>query len=214
MANISIFELRRQNLDTAIQQLIQLRNFKNGKALCEHYQLSVSHISQLINSHRQIGEKTARELEQQIELPVGYLDQEDVPTLIKQQGIPCYAIAAIQDQLFQLEHKSYADFLGLISSQQLLDTYFLYLNTNEYEPVFKQNWFVLCSEKQALQSKDLALIYFKNRMNLLLHYQYTQGDELHFYSVDGQQHIQIHADDIERIDVILAMFSPHQIQLL
>ena len=68
MSATAVFELRRENLTKIIDGLIAAKKFKTGKEICEHYDLSASYISQLLNSHRQIGEKSARELEQKLGL--------------------------------------------------------------------------------------------------------------------------------------------------
>ena len=68
MSATEIFELRRNNLAKVIDQLIDSQQFQNGKEICEHFGLSAAYITQLLNSKRQIGEKVARELEQQLSL--------------------------------------------------------------------------------------------------------------------------------------------------
>ncbi len=76
MLPTELFEKRRQNLSHAIDRWVATGQFKNGKAVCEHHDLDIPLITQLLNSHRQIGEKFARELEQQLGLVKGSLDGE------------------------------------------------------------------------------------------------------------------------------------------
>ena len=77
MSATEIFELRRNNLAKVIDQLIDSQQFKNGKEICEHFGLSAAYITQLLNSKRQIGEKAARELEQQLGLESLILDRAE-----------------------------------------------------------------------------------------------------------------------------------------
>lgn len=66
---------RRKNLRKAIDALIESGKFKSDVAFCEHYDLSTSHISQMINGHGSFGERAARNLEKKVGWPAGYLDQ-------------------------------------------------------------------------------------------------------------------------------------------
>lgn len=67
---------RRKNLRKAIDALIESGKFKSDVAFCEHYDLSTSHISQMINGHGSFGERAARNLEKKVGWPNGYLDLE------------------------------------------------------------------------------------------------------------------------------------------
>jgi transcriptional regulator with XRE-family HTH domain len=105
MSATEIFERRRNNLAKVIDLLIETQQFKTGKEICEHFGLSASYIAQLLNSKRQIGEKAARELEQQLGLDVFILDQSDElkvelsPTL-EQGGL--FQMQVLQQQAFTL----------------------------------------------------------------------------------------------------------------
>lgn len=68
---------RRKNLRKAIDALIESGKFKSDVAFCEHYDLSTSHISQMINGHGSFGERAARNLEKKVGWPNGYLDLEN-----------------------------------------------------------------------------------------------------------------------------------------
>src|SRR5690606_20226537 len=70
--------------------------FKTGKEICEHFGLSASYIAQLLNSKRQIGEKAARELEQQLGLDALILDQQIEPKIE-------FAPTAAATSLFQMQ---------------------------------------------------------------------------------------------------------------
>ena len=67
--------LRRTNLRTAINAVIESKGFKSDVAFCEHYDLNPSHISQLLNGHGSFGERAARNLEKKVGWEEGLLDK-------------------------------------------------------------------------------------------------------------------------------------------
>ncbi|MDP7845775.1 S24 family peptidase [Acinetobacter pittii] len=81
---------RRRNLRKAIDALIESGKFKSDAAFCEHYDLSTSHISQMINGHGSFGERAARNLEKKVGWPNGYLDlenQEDQSPIVSESNV-------------------------------------------------------------------------------------------------------------------------------
>ncbi|HJE53574.1 MAG TPA: hypothetical protein K8V73_04740, partial [Acinetobacter pseudolwoffii] len=105
MSAPEIFERRRHHLTKVIDQLIDTQQFKTGKEICEHFGLSAAYIAQLLNSKRQIGEKAARELEQQLGLARLILDQTvepkiDLATAIEQVAL--FQMQVVQQQAFKL----------------------------------------------------------------------------------------------------------------
>ncbi|MCU4709977.1 LexA family protein [Acinetobacter pittii] len=68
---------RRKNLRKAIDALIESGKFKSDVAFCEYYDLSTSHISQMINGHGSFGERAARNLEKKVGWIDGFLDLEN-----------------------------------------------------------------------------------------------------------------------------------------
>src|SRR5690606_15013426 len=105
MSAPEIFERRRHHLTKVIDQLIDTQQFKTGKEICEHFGLSAAYIAQLLNSKRQIGEKAARELEQQLGLARLILDQTVEPkielaTAIEQVAL--FQMQVVQQQAFKL----------------------------------------------------------------------------------------------------------------
>src|SRR5690606_36781350 len=105
MSATEILERRRTNLAKVIDLLIDTQQFKSGKEICEHFVLSASYIAQLLNSKRQIGEKAARELEQQLGLDTLILDQSPEPKVelapIPEQGV-LFQMQVVQQLAFAL----------------------------------------------------------------------------------------------------------------
>src|SRR5690606_35354394 len=105
MSAPEIFERRRHHLTKVIDQLIDTQQFKTGKEICEHFGLSAAYIAQLLNSKRQIGEKAAMKLEQQLGLARLMLDQTverkfELATAIEQVAL--FQMQVVQPQAFKL----------------------------------------------------------------------------------------------------------------
>lgn len=82
--------LRRINLRTAINAVLEKEGFKSDVAFCEHYDLNPSHISQLMNGHGSFGERAARNLEKKVNWRDGLLDEplHDInEDILKPKGI-------------------------------------------------------------------------------------------------------------------------------
>ena len=216
MANTTIFAIRRANLDFVLQQLTAQQGFKNGKALCEYYQLSAAEISQFINSQRQMGSKAARAIERQLQLPEAYLDQTQLPALnigSTQASIPCYCMTGNQQQLFQLELKGQAH-LSTLSTVSNPCIYLLQINCAEYEPQIQRNWYALLERQQKLEVQNWVCVRLTNEMAFIALYMGQQASILQFISLDAQRYIELHQEDIVAVDILIAVLTPHQIALL
>lgn len=73
---MDIVSLRRKNLRTAIDAVVNSGRFHSDAAFCEYYDLNPSHISQLVKGHGSFGERAARNLEKKIGWKIGFLDKE------------------------------------------------------------------------------------------------------------------------------------------
>lgn len=72
---MDISEIRKQNLRRIIDNAISKGLAKNDAEYCKKKDLEPSYISQLVNGHRNIGERSARNLEKKMGLNAGVLDQ-------------------------------------------------------------------------------------------------------------------------------------------
>lgn len=72
---MDISEIRKQNLRQIIDNAISQGLAKNDAEYCKKKDLEPSYISQLVNGHRNIGERSARNLEKKMGLNEGDLDQ-------------------------------------------------------------------------------------------------------------------------------------------
>jgi transcriptional regulator with XRE-family HTH domain len=173
MSATEIFERRRNNLAKVIDLLIETQQFKTGKEICEHFGLSASYIAQLLNSKRQIGEKAARELEQQLGLDVFILDQSDElkvelsPTL-EQGGL--FQMQVLQQQAFTLipidSALSFNQDIFHLQSQH----YAIQVAGRYYFPSLKPGWWLIC-DKHHFFNRLFDFLF--RTMRLIQHVQYV-----------------------------------------
>lgn len=218
MPNQDIFHRRRENLNTIMNQLMNQHGFKTGVELCHHYQLSAVHISQLINSHRHIGAKTARQIETKLGIALQSLDQALDLSPIEEQivqalhkDVSVYEMQSLQEQAFHLNNavkrKLSVNFHGRLSDQH----YLIQVVGQAYFPTLASGWYVLCDEYMEVVEGDYVHLHLVNQVHLLLVLIAKQQKNYQFQSLDGTRSIALHQDDILKIHAILALYPPHHI---
>ncbi|WP_180108094.1 hypothetical protein [Acinetobacter sp. YH12085] len=205
-----LFEKRRQNLTRAIDHWVATGPFKNGKAVCEHFGLSVPLISQLLNSHRQIGEKFARELETQLELIKGSLDHEvqfieQDKCTEEQASLVLFEMQVVETQAFSLKliSNDSSQYSALFKNTQ--DLYLIRITASYYAPVLQEGWLVVCDEKRGVERSDLACVYLRNGLNLILNVIQQTDDTWQFASLDQKRQVEFLQSDIEKLHPIIAI---------
>ena len=208
MLPTELFEKRRQNLSHAIDQWVATGQFKNGKAVCEHYGLDIPLISQLLNSHRQIGEKIARELEQQLELVKGSLDGdvkfvESIES--KLAAMPVFRMQVQESEAFTLipiETDHDALLAGLFHLNPQL--YAIEVKGLFYAPILQPDWIVVC-DKHVAEPGQIVCVYLANAVNLILKLKQQSQSQMTFERLDGLRQVTFNLADIERVDPIVAI---------
>ena len=205
-----LFEKRRQNLTQAIDHWVATGPFKNGKAVCEHFGLAVPLISQLLNSHRQIGEKFARELESQLGLIKGSLDNEvqfieQDKCTEEQASLVLFEMQVVETQAFSLKPISNdsSQYSALFKNTQ--DLYLIRITASYYAPVLQEGWLVVCDERREVERSDLACVYLRNGLNLILNVIQQTDDTWQFASLDQKRQVEFLQSDIEKLDSIIAI---------
>lgn len=84
MFGMSISEIRQKNLRKILDAAISSGSSKNDADFCSKHDLNPSYISQMLNGHRSIGEKSARNIERKIGLLDKTLDEEQPQQLSPQ----------------------------------------------------------------------------------------------------------------------------------
>ena len=205
-----LFEKRRQNLTRAIDHWVSIGPFKNGKAVCEHFGLSVPLISQLLNSHRQIGEKFARELETQLELIKGSLDHEvqfieQAKSTTEQPNLVLFEMQVVETQAFSLKLISNDSSQYSALFKNIQDLYLIRITASYYAPVLQEGWLVVCDERRGVERSDLACVYLRNGLNLILNVIQQTDDTWQFASLDQKRQVEFLQSDIEKLHSIIAI---------
>ena len=208
MSATEIFERRRNNLAKVIDLLIETQQFKTGKEICEHFGLSASYIAQLLNSKRQIGEKAARELEQQLGLDVFILDQSDElkvelsPTL-EQGGL--FQMQVVQQQAFTLipidSALSFNQDIFHLQSQH----YAIQVAGPYYFPSLKPGWWLVCDKQAGLPISCMLCIYLVNGLQLILQLVSEAQDHYEFQSLDEHRQVIFQKTDIGKIHPVISI---------
>ncbi|MCO8074399.1 hypothetical protein NI470_12335 [Acinetobacter lwoffii] len=208
MSATEIFERRRNNLAKVIDLLIETQQFKTGKEICEHFGLSASYIAQLLNSKRQIGEKAARELEQQLGLDVFILDQSDElkvelsPTL-EQGGL--FQMQVVQQQAFTLipidSALSFNQDIFHLQAQH----YAIQVAGPYYFPSLKSGWWLICDKQAGLPISCMLCIYLVNGLQLILQLVSEAQDHYEFQSLDEHRQVIFQKTDIEKIHPVISI---------
>jgi transcriptional regulator with XRE-family HTH domain len=208
MSATEIFERRRNNLAKVIDLLIETQQFKTGKEICEHFGLSASYIAQLLNSKRQIGEKAARELEQQLGLDVFILDQSDElkvelsPTL-EQGGL--FQMQVLQQQAFTLipidSALSFNQDIFHLQSQH----YAIQVAGRYYFPSLKPGWWLICDKQAELSTAGILCVYLLNGLQLILQMVSETQDHYEFQSLDESRKVVFQKTDIEKIHPVISI---------
>lgn len=208
MSVTEIFERRRNNLAKVIDLLIETQQFKTGKEICEHFGLSASYIAQLLNSKRQIGEKAARELEQQLGLDALILDQSAEP---KVELSPL----SEQDRLFQMQVAQQQAFTLIpIDSALSINQDIFHLQVQHYAiqvagpyyvPSLKPGWWLICNEQVEASGSDILCVYLLNGLQLILQLVSDTQDHYEFQSLNETRKVVFQKTDIEKIHPVIAI---------
>lgn len=206
MSAPEIFERRRHHLTKVIDQLIDTQQFKTGKEICEHFGLSAAYIAQLLNSKRQIGEKVARELEQQLGLAHLILDQTVEPkielaTAIEQVAL--FQMQVVQQQAFKLNPiDSMVSFNQDIFHLQA-QHYAIQVAEHYYFPILKPDWWLVCDKE--LPVFGMCCVYLVNGLQLILEGVGEAQDTYEFQSLDENRKVIFQKTDIEKIHPVIAI---------
>ena len=218
---MTLSEQRRDNLNQWFEYLMQTQ-FQTGKAICEHYGLSVAEVSQLLNSHRPISQKTARLLEQQLQLPDGALDSENIlqqyahpPALEQLQNIDhrhhdiqMYEMARVEKQAFHLILSPEGYNIDLDSqTYHPNDVYGVRIVEANYAPMLNVGWTVLCNRSLDIKMQDWGCVKLVN--NICLFLQFLQSTQTHHYfqSLDQQKAVNFACTDVLHMDPIVMIYT-------
>ncbi len=152
--------------------------------------MSASYIAQLLNSKRQIGEKAARELEQQLGLDVFILDESAEPKLnvapIPEQGV-LFQMQVVQQQAFALIPIDSAFSFNQDIFHLQAQHYAIQVAGPYYFPSLKPGWWLVCDKQAELSTAGILCVYLLNGLQLILQLVSEAQDHYEFQSLDEQQ---------------------------
>ena len=211
MSTHEIFEVRRKNLNNVISLLIAKNGYKTGAELCKRHNLSASYISQLLNSHRQIGEKAAREIENKLEIPVRYLDEIDSSNIEIEVSVlaSLYEMKILQDEIFKLENEKKINLKKKLKIES--HQYFIKVIGHKYFPSLHDGWYLLCDPKIDPVVLDYLYVELVNQMCLILEFISEKDGSYNFQSLNGKRRISLRNEDIQSLHVILGIYSPNHL---
>ena len=208
MSATEIFDRRRNNLAKVIDRLIETQQFKTGKEVCEHFGLSASYIAQLLNSKRQIGEKAARELEQQLGLDALILDQQVEPQIeFAQTTVPnsLFQMQVVQQQAFTIipidSALSFNHDIFHLQAQH----YAIQVVGSYYFPCLKPDWWLVCDKQAELSTSSMFCVYLVNGLQLILQLLSAGQEHYEFQSLDEGKKVIFQKSDIEHIHPVIAI---------
>jgi len=212
MSATEIFELRRNNLAKVIDQLIDSQQFKNGKEICEHFGLSAAYITQLLNSKRQIGEKAARELEQQLSLESLILDRAQAPVIEMASNpvkMTLFQMQVVEQQAFKMKAiDAVENLIPLLKFE--LQHYAIQVTGQYYFPSLKAGWWLVCDAQAVLQSSGLACLYLINGLQLIVELISESQDSYQIQSLDESRKVSFQKSDVAKIHPVIAIVPPQQ----
>lgn len=208
MSVTEIFERRRNNLAKVIDLLIETQQFKTGKEICEHFGLSASYIAQLLNSKRQIGEKAARELEQQLGLNALILDQSAEPKVelspLSEHG-RLFQMQVVQQQAFALIPIDSALSFNQDIFHLQVQHYAIQVAGPYYVPSLKPGWWLICDKHAEVSGPDILCVYLLNGLQLILQLVSDTQDHYEFQSLNETRKVVFQKTDIEKIHPVIAI---------
>src|SRR5690606_31278183 len=175
---------------------------------CEHFGLSASYIAQLLNSKRQIGEKAARELEQQLGLDTLILDQSAEPKVelapIPEQGV-LFQMQVVQQQAFSLIPIDSALSFNQDIFHFQAQHYAIQVAGPYYFPSLKPGWWLICDKQAELSTAGILCVYLLNGLQLILQLVSEARDHYEFQSLDENRKVVFQKNDIEKIHPVIAI---------
>lgn len=212
MSEPGIFDLRRKNLAAVIDALVAQQHFKTGKAVCEHFGLAVPQISQLLNSQRHIGDKTARELEQKLAIAAYSLDQKHIDLsegiLPRAKALSVFDMQIEQHELFRVKPSN----VDLNQSQLIFQFkpthYAVRILGGQYAPILKDHWLVIFDSAVAVRHLSTVCLIFVGGMKLILVWLKDNGQGHDFQSLDGHRCVIFQYADIESMHSLVCVLPP------
>lgn len=212
-----------------IEALKLLIGTRKTKDFADQYDLDASYLSQMLNGHRPMGEKAARNLEAKVGLPAGYLT---APASELAQS--AYSVAETRLEpgpdltrpfrrtrilgIAQLGPDGYWDALAVADGWLDVpttdpDAYSLRVKGDSMAPAIRSGWVVWCEPNHQLIPGEYVMVRCTDGQSMVKELLYENADEVSLMAVnDGYGRLTIARSDIEQIHYVGGIVPPSKIK--
>lgn len=212
-----------------IEALKLLIGGRKTKDFADQHDLDASYLSQLLNGHRPMGEKAARNLEAKVGLPAGYLTS---PASVNPTNE--YAVAETRLEpgpdlsrpfkrtrilgIAQLGPDGYWDALTVADGWLDVpttdpDAYSLRVKGDSMAPAIRSNWVVWCEPNHQLIPGEYVMVRCTDGQSMVKELLYENAEEVSLMAVnDGYGRVTIARSDIEQIHYVGGIVPPSKIK--
>lgn len=195
------------------------------KEFADRYNLDPSYLSQLLNGHRPLGDKAAKNLEDKIGLTGGTLllptrsSQDDLgagreqsPVLISPfRRAPVQGVAQLNQNGAWVELARGAGWVDIPSSDP--SAYSLRIKGDALAPAIRSGWAVWCEPRRELVPGEYVFVALTNGVKTIKELLYANAEEVSLMSVnDTYGRLTVARAEIEKIHYIGGIVPPSQVQ--
>ncbi|WP_338806874.1 S24 family peptidase [Pseudomonas chlororaphis] len=195
------------------------------KEFADRYNLDASYISQLLNGHRPLGDKAAKNLEEKIGLPGGTLL---MPAHSAQDGLalgvepgpnlatpfrraPIQGLAQVKPDGLWDELTPTSGWVDVPTSDPTV--YSVRIKGDAMAPAIRNGWIVWCEPRHALVPGEYVLVSRTSGECMIKELLYSNDEEVSLMSVnDTYGRVTIPRTEIEKIHYVGGIMPPSQIQ--
>lgn len=216
---VSLAEIRRRNLEFVCSDRAKQAD------LAEKYDCTPGYISNLINGRKEIGEKTARKIENCLEHPTYWLDKPQwIIASSKEEVIQKQSADLIRDKV--ANYKNYPRVVGTARCGD--DGYYMDLEGGDgyiefdaspgsiairikghsMHPAIREGWFVIVEPNKQPDIGEYVLAKFKNGKKMVKELLQIKVDSYLLLSVNGDDRITANFEELDGIEAIVAIVPP------
>lgn len=212
-----------------IEALKALIGSRKTKDFADQHDLDASYLSQMLNGHRPMGERAARNLESKIGLPAGYLTAPRMTSAAtdKASGDPTLEPGPDLLRPFrrtkilgiaQLGPEGYWDALTVADGWLDVpttdpDAYSLRVKGDSMAPAIRSNWVVWCEPNHQLIPGEYVMVRRTDGQCMVKELLYENAEEVSLMAVnDGYGRLTIARGDIEQIHYVGGIVPPSKIK--
>lgn len=212
-----------------IEALKALIGSRKTKDFADQHDLDASYLSQMLNGHRPMGERAARNLENKIGLPNGYLTAPQPVKLGSLYKISEPRLEAGPDLsrpfkrtkilgIAQLGPQGYWDALAVADGWLDVpttdpDAYSLRVKGDSMAPAIRSGWVVWCEPNHQLIPGEYVMVRCNDGQSMVKELLYENADEVSLMAVnDGYGRLTIARSDIEQLHYVGGIVPPSKIK--